>query len=339
VLAVAEAAGNESARGLQAERFARMGEALRRAGFAFDFREFGREETTRRRFEELLRECDPDLVFCSFFDSGVYHALAQRKIPFVGSTASALRLCRSKSRLKRVWEDRGIATPGYFSVRRTKSGSVSGRGLVVAAEDFPYIVKPDGEDEDRGIRARYVAFDALSLAACVDSALEEYDELLIEHFPVGSSSREYTVAMIGSGDRALMLPAEIGLKGSRPIQVVTLEDRERGLAAALAVEGGERERLGEFARRAFMAAGLRDYARCELVDEGGSLLALELKGQPRMPDPLFDACAAGAGLDPDQYVVAVALAALLRCAKAGNRLLRLPPEAESLLPESVLERL
>jgi D-alanine-D-alanine ligase-like ATP-grasp enzyme len=330
---------DESARGLQAERFSRMGEALGRAGFSFAFLELDREGRTLERFDALLSEREPSLVYCSFFDRGVYEILEERKMPFVGSPAPVLELCRSKSRLKHVWEDRGIATPSHFSVRRTKTGVVSGRRLIGKAKDFPYIVKPDGEDDGCGFRARSIAFDSGALAACVDSALEEYDELLVEHFVGGASSHEFAAAMIGSGDRALVLPAEMRLKGSRPIKVVTREDRERGLAAVLPVLGGERERIGEFARRAFAAAGARDYARCDLVDEGGRLFALDVKGQPRMPDPWFEACAAGAGLDPDQYVVAIALAALLRCAEGGNGLRLLPPQASSFLPESILDRL
>jgi D-alanine-D-alanine ligase-like ATP-grasp enzyme len=209
----------------------------------------------------------------------------------------------------------------------------------VRAADFPYIVKPDRENENPGIRARSIAYDAGALAASIDSALEECDELLVEHFVGGSSSREYTVAMIGSGDRALMLPAEIRLKGSRPIKVATREDRARGLAVVSPVEGAERERIGEFAERALAAAGLRDYARCDLIEEKGSLFALEADGQPPLPDPWFDSCAAGAGLGGDLYVAAIALAALYRGSKAGSGRLALPREALSLLPDRVLARI
>jgi D-alanine-D-alanine ligase-like ATP-grasp enzyme len=338
-LAVAADPGEDALRDPERERLARMGAALRRAGFSFDRLDFDPSRLAREKLVAALRERKPDLVHCSFYDRGLFESLAREKALIVGSPASALELASSKSRLKRVWDAKGIANPSGFSVRRTRTGAVAGRRLIGRARDYPYIVKPDGEDENRGIHARSIAFDAGALAACIDSALEEYDELVVERFIGGASSREYTVAMIGNGERALMLPAEIRLKGSRPIRVVTREDRERGLAEAVPVEGAEGRRISAFARRAIEAAGARDYARCDLIEEGGSLFALEVNGQPRIPDPWFEACARGAGLDPEQYIAAIALAALWRGAQAGLRVAKIPDQARGMLPTAVVDRI
>jgi D-alanine-D-alanine ligase-like ATP-grasp enzyme len=304
-------------------RALRLGEVLSRAGFSFALRSLPRESPEGGDLGDtiraLLREEKPELVFCPSADRGLLDLLEKERAPLVGSPSSVLELCRSKSRLKRAWEDREIPSPSFFRVRRTRTGAVSGRRQIGAAADFPYIVKPDRGDEKRGARARSIAFDPGSLAACIDSGLEECDELLVEHFVFGASSREYSVAMIGSGDRALMLPAEMRLGEERPIKVVTREDRERGLALAVPVEGAERERVGAFASRVFAAVGVRDYARCDLIGDAGRLYALDVNARPPLPDPWFESCAAGTGLDEDRYVAAVALAAFARRSGAASR--------------------
>jgi hypothetical protein len=136
------------------------------------------------------------------------------------------------------------------------------------------------------------------------------------------------------------MPSEIRLRDERPIRVVTREDRERGQTRALPIlEAAERSRIGAFAKRAFEASGVRDYARCDIIEEGGRLFALEVNGQPRMPDPWFEACASGAGLDSDQYVAAIILAALHRYSSAGIRRAEVPPGLRAMLPIWILDRM
>lgn len=304
-----------------------LSEALRASGYACSVRllelpprALGAEGLAEDGFAaalaRVLADEAPDLVFCPFYEPALYAELGSIGLPVVGSPAQALELVRSKSRLKRLWDAKGIATPSYFCVRRTRTGSIAGRRLIAGAADFPYIVKPDGEDEHRGIHAFSIAFDSGALASSIDAALAEYDELLIEHFVGGKGAREFTVAMIGNGKEALFLPAEIHLKEDRPIRVVTREDRLKGLAAAEPVGGELALRLADFARRALTVAPLRDYARCDIIEEGGALFALEANGQPRIPDPWFEACAAGGGLGSADYVAAIFRAASERAASA-----------------------
>ena len=320
-----------------------MGQALLKAGFGFACEAVG----DRDELVQALRRHRPSLVFCSFLRFGpdgerrdAREALEREGVPYVGSSPGALELALSKSRLKRVWQGRKIDTPGFFCLRRTRTGAIAGLKLINAAADYPYIVKPDGENENRGIHARSIAFDRDGLVSSVEAALEEYDELIVEHFIGDAASREYTVAMIGNGDTALMLPAEIRLKENRPIRVVTAEDRERNLTRAMPVEhAGENARIGAFAKRAFETAGVRDYARCDIIEERGRLFALEVNGQPRLPDPWFEACAKGAGLDAEQYIAAIVLAALRRHRAPGADRLGMFAGLRGMLPAPLFERL
>jgi hypothetical protein len=300
-----------------AARFELLASALRPMGYSFSLRVLGSSDDggLTEACASALSEEEPGLVFCSFYDRSAYEVIEASSLPFVGSCARALELLRSRSRVKRLWEARGVASPSCFRVRRTRTGAIAGRRLIASASDFPYIVKPDRADEEGASAAsgaRSIAFDSGALAASIDASLEELDEVLVEHFAGGSRSREYTVAMLGNGNAALVLPAEIGLSDARPIRAVTREDRLRGAAGAIAVVGEKGGRIADFARRALEIAPLRDYARVDIIEEEGELLALALDGQPTLPDPWLEACAAGAGLGPSEYLASVFEAARSR---------------------------
>jgi D-alanine-D-alanine ligase-like ATP-grasp enzyme len=312
VLALGLDAAEEAPRARDAARFAAMAQALRAKGYAFSLRCLAPAADLGALCAVALEEERPSIVFPSFYDRSLYGALASSGLPFVGSSAHSLELLGSRSSLKKLWAATGIASPSYFPVRRTRAGSIVGRRLVALARDFPYIVKPDGDGEHRGKDALSVAFDSRALALSVDAGLEEHDGLVVEHFLGGSGAREYSVAMLGNGKGALILPAEVRLKDERPIRAVTREDRLQGLAKAVSVESGTRELLADLASRALAAASARDYARCDLIESEGRLYALAAKGLPPMPDPWFEGCAAGAGLGPSEYVTAIFEAALSR---------------------------
>jgi len=289
-----------------------MAQALRAEGYLFSLRRLALAADVGTVCAAVLDEEKPSIVFPSFYDRSLYGALAASGLPFVGSSARSLELLGSKSKLGKLWAARGIAAPSYFLVRRTRPGSVSGRRCIALAKDFPYIIMPDREDVRSGIDALSIAYDSRALASSVDAGLEEHDALVVEHFLGGFGAREYTVAMIGNGKEALFLPAEVKLKEERPIGEVTREDRLRGLAKAVSVEGEKRELLADFTRRALAAASARDYARCDLIEVEGRVYALDAKGLPPMPDPWFEECAAGAGLGPNKYITAIFKTALSR---------------------------
>jgi D-alanine-D-alanine ligase-like ATP-grasp enzyme len=138
---------------------------------------------------------------------------------------------------------------------------------------------------------------------------------LVERYIGGKGAREFTVALIG-GDAPRFGAAEI-IKPAGSV-CVTAADKDRGLAAPRPIADAELGgRVAAAAARAIAAAGVRDYARCDLILSGGELQALEVNGQPMLPDPWFDACAAAAGLDAAGYVAAIAGAALARRGASG----------------------
>ena len=88
-----------------------------------------------------------------------------------------------------------------------------------------------------------------------------------------------------------------------------------------------------------MAAGARDYARCDVILEGGVLEAIELNGQPMVPDSWFEACAADAGLDAAQYLRAIVFAGMARVSREGQAFVGMPAQLAASLPAAVMKRL
>lgn len=274
--------------------------------------------------DSCLAAEDPDIVFSAsyFVDSSIdmSECLERRCMPFVGSSPEALRLMLSKAGLKDRWRKAGVPTPEYY---RASGGGTSVDAALAQAVNFPYIVKPANEGNSRGIDASSVVFSREELRGKAVSLIASYGEVLVERY-LGDDPgmREFTVAALGAGRASLFMPAEIRFAGGaepegRP-RVVTTGDKDSGAARAFPVEEpGLRAELSLLAARACAAAGVRDYARCDIIRSRGSCYAIEINGEPMVPDPWFEACASGAGLGEGRYLIAIFFAALCRLERAG----------------------
>ena len=329
----------------EAERFDRMVRALRRGGLEVDHITASDPTETGNEFDRLR----PDMIFGSFFrfpaaDTGGARYLRDiaiaAGIAWIGSYSDTMELALSKPRMKahlRLW---GIPTPDWFTVRKLKDGSIDGLELIDGARDFPYIVKPAGEGNSRGIDEGSVVRQPLDLHSKASSVAERYGEALIEKFVSGGEdSREFTIAMIGNGEGAIVAPVEIvkKLPGS---SVIAEADKEYQTTAIRPIEDRQlRAKVVRLARKVFLTARARDYARCDILLYEGKLYVIEMNGQPMVPDRWFAACAMEAGLDEDQYLNAIVLASMLGNAKSGYAFVPLAREMQALLPKPILERL
>jgi D-alanine-D-alanine ligase-like ATP-grasp enzyme len=244
--------------------------------------------------------------------------------------------------MKDMWREAGIRTPDYFAIRRGNGGRLIGLESIERAVSFPYIVKPAAEGNSRGIVAENVVFDAGKLRARILAMAEQFDSLLIERFlGFSEDKREFTVAQIGSGKSRIIAPAEIRNRNQRTPFLVTTIDKEENLAVAEPVlDARLSEPLVRFASAAFDVAGIADYGRCDVIFADGELHAIEINGQPMLPDPWFDACCGGAGLAPSQYPLAVVFSSIVRQAPME---FAHPPKPTSAmlrkLPEPILRSL
>jgi len=285
----------------------------------------------------------PDIVFSSADhipgdaneDCSIHAVLEQQGIPWIGSSADTLELVLSKSDIKKKWEAQNIPTPAYFLARRAEKPEP---GL---EQGYPYILKPNREGNSRGLSEDSIAFNPTDLSSRLDDLLETYEEVLVEQYlGMDPHIREFTVALIGNGAHTLLMPAEITLKHNKKVRVITTQDKDDHHTLAVPVEEGDlREELITLSQKAFEAAGVRDYSRCDILMSGGKFFVIEINGQPMVPDRWFEACAQGVGLNECQYINAIFLAGIVRNMGQPGQALSIPPEMKQLLPASVLDQL
>lgn len=325
------------------ERVAALVDVLSSCGIACT----GAIESGASKIADILDAVSPDFAFCTAFrvadGSGnpVYlHELCARAgVSWIGSPSGTLELALSKSRMKERWRSEGVDTPDWFTVSRMADGSLGEVQRLESARGFPYIVKPDAEGNSRGIDSGAVVTTPLQLYSRASAVAEAYGTALVERFLGGAGAREFTVAMIGNGEKAIVSAIEI-VKPESGDWIVTQEakDGHRTTIAPIA-DPKLRRKIERFAHRAFMAAGARDYARCDIILERGTLEAIELNGQPMVPDRWFEACSSAAGLDARQYLRAIVLAGVARVSREGQSFVRIPARLAASLPATVVRRL
>jgi len=330
---------------IQAEHFyTRMIEALRYGGIE------GKYHTlfTKAQLRDILHFEQPDIVYCA--DHHIPGDLGEQispqeifdeeRIPYVGSSPKTINLALSKSHLKKMWRANDLPTPHFFLVQKTGSG-ILGLEEVEGVTDYPYVLKPNKEGNSRGLDVSSIVFDKNSLILKLEQLLPHYNEVLIEKFlGLASDIREFTVAMIGNGQSKLLLPAEIVLRIEKSVRIVTTKDKENHHTSASPVKDPAlNRRLSALADQAFEIAGVYDYSRCDMIQAEGKIYAIEINGQPMIPDKWFEACASGVGLDSDQYLNAIFLASIVRNNYQGKSNLNIPVKMKQHLPKLILERI
>jgi D-alanine-D-alanine ligase len=128
-------------------------------------------------------------------DGSLQGALEQLGIPYTGSGVMACAIGMDKIYTKMIWLMHGLPTPKYASLLGTTD-----LAQVVADLGLPLIVKPPHEGSTIGI-TKVVA--AAELKPAYDLAASFDDVVLAEEFVTG---REFTVAVLGSGNSARALP-------------------------------------------------------------------------------------------------------------------------------------
>jgi D-alanine-D-alanine ligase len=261
-----------------------------------------------------LLERKPDLVFSAAYSDQtstespvvIHRLLVELGIPFIGSPPETLELSLDKGKFKRLMRIHAIRTPEYWTCLNGKYFYGDGR-RTKSPDKFPFILKPLREGNSRGISESSIVRNQAEMDARLEQLLPRYRDILIEKY-LGANDdlREFTVAMIGNGDRRLILPAEILLLTKRKRRVITTFDKNQHGTKAVAVKDEDlRGRLVRLADSVFTLIHARDYSRCDILMTGGEFNVIEVNGQPMIPDTWFDACAGSAGLDRRQYCLAI----------------------------------
>lgn len=289
----------------------------------------------------------PDIVYSANLTTvcgakervSIHKILADGGVPYIGSTAEVLKSVLSKSTLKDEWRIKGLQTPASILLTATKPVTDDLKNFVNEV-GFPLLIKPDREGNSRGLEENSIVFEYRTLKRKIRDLLEKYEFVLVEKFLTGDSVQEFTVAMIGNGTNNILMPAQIKLKVKKEHRLITTSDKEEHKTTATPVVDEKlKAQLVEFASQAFEIAGVKDYARCDLMMIDGSLYAIEINGLPMIPDKWFEVCASGAGLNAIQYVLAIILAGIVRNIRSGIGNLEIPDEIRNNLPEQVFNTL
>lgn len=241
-----------------------------------------------------VRRRRPDIVFNlveafagdRHHEANVAGLLELLRIPYTGSRAGCLALCRNKAFTKRILSPHRIKTPRsvVFPLRR-RQGSLEGL-------KFPVLVKPLGMEASDGIAQ---ASFAESAEACLDRVRFLHESLqtdaLVEEFIGG---REIYAGVIGNRRLRVLPLRELffdKVPDERP-KFATYKSkwndafrRKWGIRedfAAPLPEGMER-RIARITRTAFRALQLSGYGRLDLrVTPEGEIYVLEVNPNPNL---------------------------------------------------------
>ena len=123
--------------------------------------------------------------------------LEMLQIPYLGSDALTLGICLDKSRAKEILTYHKIPNAKFLVANQAED-------IINANFDFPLIVKPISEGSSKGIFSSSFVKNTKELEDEVSRILISYNQpALIEEFLPG---REFTVAVLGNGDEAEILP-------------------------------------------------------------------------------------------------------------------------------------
>ena len=289
----------------------------------------------RKNFPQRLHQTRPDIVFniaeglngpsreahvpaiCEFLD-----------IPYTGSDPLTLSLGLDKQRTKEVLLGRGVLTP-----RWTVAGGAAGD---FRPDDllFPLFVKPLYEGSSKGIDVGSLCQTREEATARVEWVEGRYGQpALVEEFLTG---REFTIAVLGNGNTARVLPpVEIRFDslpaGAPPLYgweakwVWDTPDAPLSIFDCPArLEPKLEGEIAAAALGAFHALGCRDWARIDVrLDALGRPHVLEVNALPGiLPDPEQNSCypkaARAAGMDYSTMIVAVLESALERLGMEGS---------------------
>lgn len=293
---------------------------------------------------KMIQSKKPDLVFSIIYylknnqqePVNTHLILDRMGILCIGSSPQVLDLVMSKSAMKEKWQISGVLTPGYQHVSCDTNGSTTGLDELIRLKTYPYIIKPDSEGNSRGIDATCILDTFSDLMDKIKQMIPDYHSLIVEEYLGGKPDlMEYTVIMVGSEEHAIYLPCEIKVMTPQARRIITTNDKEEHHTKTVPVEGERRNLVIDFSKRAFAAAGIQDYGRLDLLYFGNQFHAIEINGQPMIPDRWFAACAQDGGMNEKQYLAAILLASVNRWKRDKNVSMDLPDDVMEILSNEI----
>lgn len=277
-----------------------------------------------------LNELKPDIVF-NFAEglSGVNREshipamLEMLGLPYSGSDPLTLGICLDKSRAKEILTYYNIPNAKFLVANQMED-------MANLKFDFPLIVKPISEGSSKGIFSSSFVKNIKELEDEVKRIIFSYNQpALIEEYLPG---REFTVAVLGNGSEAEVLPiVEISYEDF-PEDVLPLysyeakwildtkENKFDVFECPAKLDEQLEAKVKETVLRTYNVLRCRDWSRIDVrLDKNGVPNIIEINPLPGiMPDPnensSFPKAARAAGMNYNQLI----LSALYSAAKRYN---------------------
>ena len=252
---------------------------------------FTKVETTvikkKANLESLIKK-RPDLVFSGvkyvgFTKDSVHREskdkiwlseyLESKGISCTASKVAALKLEFNKVLAKEEMQRNNINTAPFFVAEPGQYKKNKGLPL-----PFPLFIKPIYEGNGKGIDQNSIVGNFDTFEKKVKSIYEELKtSSLVEKY---LSGREFTVGVFDSGlnGEKIAMPVELmAMPDEHGNKILSIEAKTQDKEQLIFIQDAkERERIGEFAKKAFTALGARDYGRIDIrMDENGVPYFLE----------------------------------------------------------------
>ncbi|HOI99385.1 MAG TPA: hypothetical protein PL118_07155 [Rectinema sp.] len=290
----------------------------------------------------------PDLVLCGIdhlpengcnISHNVHAWFEEHNVNYIGSDYKVIELALSKGLLKQKWQTYGIRTPVFGLIREKPEECNEDIESLLSLDAFPYILKPENLGNSRGIDENSIVWNEAELRKALDKIRLQFGGVILAEHYLGASAdfREITCAMIEGSSGMLFMPAEVSLVEPKRFHIITTRDKDKNGTIANPLDADTAASFLPFAERVFAIAGVRDYSRGDFILADGELWAIEINGQPMIPDQWFSSAALFAGLSEEKYLVGI-VASGYRRLKAEGRLAQVfPKEAQALLKGTKLE--
>ena len=232
-------------------------------------------------------------------------------IPYTGPAPLSAALILNKARAKEIWDYHQVPT-APFQVFYTKEDKLK-KGL-----EFPLIAKIINEGSSSGIRNKSLVKNKHELNEVVIELMDEFNQpVMVEKF---LSGREFTIPVLGNGDKLETLPIVEANFESLPKGVNKIDSYEakwiwdnpnnpiEPVICPAKISKAMERKIIALAKKAFLTIGCRDWGRVDLrLDEKGNLFVLEINCPVGLlPDPKDNSklprSAREAGLDFSQLI-------------------------------------
>lgn len=193
-----------------------------------------------------------------------------RGLPYIGPSAQTMKQLIDKTETHKILQAEGIFVPTHYKIDK-------GDKLPMVA--FPAFVKPSCESRSVGISDESVVHTPEQLASRVAFVHSEYQQpALIEDYLPGM---EYTVLMIGNGNRQKFLPGIVTLDGDYGKYPILRADlRGVGITKIKRPDTLIDESI-ELCKQAVTTLNCYDHVRVDMrLDRTGQLRIIEVNGIP-----------------------------------------------------------